>query len=352
MTEWQRVQIFDEMVHYDVHFEIFNPLSYQSYQLANEALIRRLKTDKSIDLFMNCASSDMLFEETMRELKTIAVPKLLICFDNLHAPFMHKSIAQYFDKVWLTSKETEPLFKQWGCNTIFQPYAANPYLYVDRYNRPVDRVAFVGTPYGTRSTIINDLLSGNVPCDVYFKRQRGDDGVAHSAKPFLERLQSLTRMLRFPIGRKVLYSKIVAKVYGTQLNSDNPFFYAKSSLSFEEMNSTYSNYGLSLNIIDLLTTAVLKKPIHKLHLRTFEIPMSAGLELVASNEELKSYFTDDEMVFYSNSDEMVDKARFYLQSSNESLCRQMKIKARKHAEREHCWKCRFDVVFKSMNLKS
>ena len=29
MTEWQKVQIFDEMAHYDVHFEIFNPLSYE-----------------------------------------------------------------------------------------------------------------------------------------------------------------------------------------------------------------------------------------------------------------------------------------------------------------------------------
>jgi len=349
MTEWQRVQIFNEMSHYNVHFEIFNPLSYESYQQANEKLIKRLKEDKSIDLFMNCASSDMLHAETMKDIRLLSIPTLLICFDNLHAPYMHKSIAPFFDMVWLTSKETEPMFKKWGCKTVFQPYAANPFLFVDRYKQHIDRLAFIGTPYGTRSAIINELLKGDVNCDVFYMRKDGNTK-APVKDSLPNRIRNVSWMSRFPIGRKVLLSKFVAKIKGTQLLQNHPNFHAKYSLSFEEMNVAYSNYGLSLNIVDLLTTAVLKHPIQKLHLRTFEIPMSAGLEIVAKNGELENYFSADEMIFYSDKEELIDKARYYTKPSNALLCRNMKIRARERAEREHCWKRRFDVVLNSMNL--
>ena len=78
--------------------------------------------------------------------------------------------------------------------------------------------------------------------------------------------------------------------------------------------------------------------------------MCAGLDMVAANEELSNYFSDDEMVFYTNNEEMVDKALFYTKPSNESLCRKMKTKARVKAEREHNWECRFDNVFNSLNI--
>lgn len=349
MTEWQRVQIFDEMSHYDVHFEIFNPLEFESYNQANEELLKRLKNDSSIDLFLNCASSDMLYPDTMKEISSLPIAKLLICFDNLHAPFMHKSIAPYFDLVWLTSKETEHMFKCWGCKSVFLPYAANPYLYTDRYSCNIERVAFVGTPYGTRSLIINKLLDNRVPCDVFCNKGRG---VKSSIKnPLWIRLRNVSRFSRFPIGRKLLYSKLKCHFSDISLDENNSFLTLYDSLTFEAMNGVYSDYALSLNIIDLLSTAILSKSIQKLHLRTFEIPMCAGLELVSYNEELAEYFTDEEMVFYSSTEEMGDKAKFYTDPRNSSICRSMKLRARDKAVKEHCWKKRFDVVFKELGCK-
>lgn len=349
MTEWQRKQIFDEMMHYGVEFEIFNPLNFDSFENANESLVSILSKRKDIDIFMNCASSDMLFPSTMKTLQSISIPKLLICFDNLHAPYMHKSIAPYFDLVWLTSKETAQMFQQWGCKIIFQPYAANPYLYKDRFTQDIGKVAFVGTPYGTRSLIINRLLDGGVPCDVFCKRKH--DVNISPKQPLRLWLRNIIRLSRFPIGRKVLYSKLNSHFSNHQLTEECGHLTLYDSLSFEAMNSAYSNYALSLNIIDLLSTAMLKHPIHKLHLRTFEIPMSAGLELVAYNEELLDYFSDKEIVFYRSFEEMVDKAKYYTDHRNSHLCRMMKLRARDRAVKEHCWKRRFDEVFSELDIK-
>ncbi|HBN04508.1 MAG TPA: glycosyltransferase family 1 protein, partial [Bacteroidales bacterium] len=103
-----------------------------------------------------------------------------------------------------------------------------------------------------------------------------------------------------------------------------------------------SAHSLSLNITELRNTYVLKKPIHKLHLRTFEIPMAGGLEFTSYTPEILNYFEPDkEIVLYDSDEEMTEKARFYLDPKNEYLCKIMKKNARKRSVSEHTWKNRF-----------
>lgn len=355
MSEWHFVQIFDELEHYDIHFDIFNPWEYQSYEVANDALISKLKNDRSYDLFMNCASSEMLFEDTMEKISLLPIPKLLICFDNLHAPFMHKAIAPFFDLVWLTSWETEPMFRKWGCKTVFLPYASNPFAFHDYFKKNISKVCFVGTPYGTRSMMFNNLSQGNVDVDVFCKTIAKDCQPEPKPMAFTSskesRLRVVSNLISFPIGRKVIYSGIKKIILKPQSLISSSHLTMLNQLSYEEMNKAYSNYALSLNVITLRNTAVLKHPVQKLHLRTFEIPMSAGLELVEYNYELAGYFSDKEMVFYHDKEEMVDKAKFYTNPQNEKLVREMKLKARQKAVKEHCWMNRFSVTFDILGLK-
>jgi spore maturation protein CgeB len=94
------------------------------------------------------------------------------------------------------------------------------------------------------------------------------------------------------------------------------------------------------------------KPVHKMHLRTFEIPMCGGLELASYTEELAGYFEDgNEIVLYNSNEEFISKAKFYLDKKNESLCLKMKKSARKRAELDHTWINRFDKVFEVLTLK-
>ena len=75
--------------------------------------------------------------------------------------------------------------------------------------------------------------------------------------------------------------------------------------------------------------------------------MCGGLQLASYTEELAGYFEDGkEIVLYHSKEEMVDKAKFYLDKKNESLVNSMKKAARVRAEKEHTWTRRFNEAFK------
>ena len=162
------------------------------------------------------------------------------------------------------------------------------------------------------------------------------------------------KLLSFSIGRKVISGAIINKILKRRdkklIGTNNLSIFP--SVEFKEMNYLYSNLALSLNITELRNTYVLDKPIHKLHLRTFEIPMSGGLELASYSSELSNYFEDGkEIVLYKTNEEMIDKAKFYLNPNNYSIINNMKKNARIKAENEHTWTKRFSIVIDALDLK-
>lgn len=352
MTQWQRVHIFDELKYHNVEVIVFNPSRYETLHQANEVLIETLRLNESgYDLFMNCCGSDLLWAETMRSLKELSIPKLLICFDNLHAPYMHKEIASFFDLVWLTSFETEYMFKKWGCQTIFLPYAANPFAFRDLYKEELSEVGFIGTPYGTRTMKLNQLLKQNIPCRVCGKLNSSSAEMT-GVNDVLAAIKSVKELSSFSIGRKVLLGKFLSKMKGNlELDDESKFLTTSGSVSFEEMNRLYSNFALNLNILELRNTYLLNRPVNKLHLRTFEIPMCAGIQITTYNNELASYFEEDkEIVFYRDLNEFVDKCRFYLDEKRIDVRKVMRKNIRVRAAQDHTWWNRFSVVFNKLGL--
>lgn len=346
MDKWQRVHIFDELQRNGHTIEVFNPLSYKDFNSANEEFIKSFKSRKNLpDLFMTCASSEQISVESISVVKIKSIPTLLICFDNLHAPFMHKRIAPFFDLVWLTSQETQYLFKKWGCKTIFMPYAANPFKFTSLPGDEIEAVGFIGSPYGTRIQKINHLIQNNIKCNVY--SSANNIKVINSTN-YKKLSNSLYNLSRFSIGRKVLLGAIKNKITNNSHNKlvMNEYLNLYNSVSFAEMNKLYSNLALSLGITELRNTYVLKNPVHKIHLRTFEIPMCGGLQITSFTEELSSYFEDGkEIILYNSDDELISKAKFYMKSENESLRKKMKLKARERALKEHTWSRRFEIIF-------
>lgn len=350
MHQWQRIHIFEELEKNGHQIEVFNPLMFSSTEEANEKLCDYLKT-KSFGLFMTCVSSEIIFRETIEEVKKSGLPTLLICFDNLHAPFMHKTIASSFDIVWLTSQETIGMFEKWGCkNIVFQTYAANPFNFTPNWGKVDNSINFIGTPYGGRVNKINKLTKSNVLCKVYsnslVKNNANKEEV--ETKDYQKLLKKTLEMLTFNIGRKVLHGAIKNKLFHSKesILDHNKYLQVLLSVSFLEMREKYSNSSLSLNITELRNTYVLNNPIHKMHLRTFEIPMSGGLQIASYTDELASYFKEDkEIVLYKSEEELVSKAKFYLHPKNDLLTSQMKKSARKRAAAEHTWINRFDNIF-------
>lgn len=354
MYRWQHTQIFDELQRYDINIVPFNPMNFISKDEANEKALSALRSD-NFDMFMTCMRDDYFYDSTLQEIHKMGIPMLLFCPDNLELPYLHQRIAKYFDVVWLTSSETANVYKKFGAKRIvFQTYAANPYLYSPQWSGNIYSIGFIGSPYGSRANKLNLLINAGMNCSVYsdslFKLGYNTSVGGKYELNICDAFKKGFDYLRFPIGRKVLYSTIKNKIItNSRLINDNPNLEKHHSISDEEMYKLYSNFVLSLNIAELRDTYCVTTPVYKVHLRTFEIPMCGGLQLTSYTDEIASYFEDGkEIVLYKNEEELLDKAKYYLSPSHEIDVAIMKRNARKRAEGEHTWKHRFDRVISEL----
>lgn len=352
MDKWQIFHIFDELERHDCHITVYNPLDYSNIEEANEKLGSYIDNN-SFDLFMTPHNCEDLYIETLLHIKQNGVPTLLICFDNLIVPFYHSKIAKHFDLVWLTSRETEEMFNKWGANVIFNPYAANPYFLKPNYYAEIERIAFIGTPYGSRVNMINTLTENRINVSLYSNTSSNTQNINSNNQSIWGYINPAYDLIRFGIGRKVILGALKQKKMGTdslKVNSD--YLERNPSVGIDELSDLYSNYALSLASTAARNTGILKKPVNIVNLRSFEIPMSGGLQICSYFDELAEYFEEDkEVIFYKSDEELIEKSKFYLEPENENIRMKMKIAARKRAENEHTWFCRFKKAFDYFGLE-
>jgi len=357
MYSWPKVHFRDELSRHGHDIFVFNLLNHSTIDEANERLCTSLKSHSlNCDLIVYLDIDDNIRKETILEIKKQSIPQVQFCPDNLHAPFLHRNNAPLVDLVWLTSIETKSLFEKWGCKCVFLPYAANPYTFKPEFAEEIRSVGFIGTPYGTRINKINNLTDNDIPCSVYSDKLISNDcqqdTIIFRRKQFLKFTDYELTGWRFDIGRKILLSKFLKRIiHQPQELSKSQFLNIFPSVTNEQMNSLYSNLSLSLNITEVWDTLLLKQPVHKLHLRTFEIPMCGGLQFAPYINELAEYFDDNkEIVMYKSKDEYIDKAKYYLRDDMFEKRTKMKHAARLRAEQEHTWTKRFKKIFELLKL--
>ncbi len=349
MYQWQKFHIIDELSRYNYNIEIFNPLAYSSLEEANKNLVNKIKKEK-YDLFMTARWLDNSFIIILDELKKIGIPSLLICFDNLVVPFDYKKFCKYFDLVWLTSTETKYLFDRWKSKTIFLPYAANPYLSNSLNNKieNENKICFVGNPYGSRVRMLNTLLKKEIPLCLYYNN-KNTNTLKYN---FLKIFKSIFYKLKYSYGRRLLISSFKKKFLNETILTKSQFLNVKNSVNPNDLASVYPKFSLSLSSTNALSSGLLKNPVKIVNLRNFEIPMFGGLQFCERSSEMLNYFDEDkEIIMYSDNNEMIDKAKFYLKEENSLIVQNMKNMARKRAKSEHSWYSRFKQIFKTLNIQ-
>lgn len=352
MTQWQRYHFLDELTRAGHLITFFNPLKYASLAEAYEQLITLIeKSSARFDLFFNSSPDSLLSKDTVMKIRSLGLPSLLICFDNLHAPWIHRSLAPLFDLVWLTSRETTYLFKKWGCNTIFQPYAANPRLFKPEPGEEIPGAVFIGTLYDDRVHRINQLTGAGINCTLFSDSLISCDKSQPGKKLTLSGMAlTLLRLAAFDPGRRVAVGRILNKIHsGRNRLNRNDYLQILPSVPFEEVSRIYSNYQFSLNITELRDTFHLNPPVHKLHLRTFEIAMCGGLQMAHRVPELAGYFTDGaEIILCDSHEDFLTRARYWTRPDKASEREKIKRQARLRAEKEHTWSHRFQAVFTAL----
>lgn len=346
---WQRFHIIDELAEYGITVEQINPLEFETAIEANNYLLSKVEIE-DYKLFITPHNEEKLFLSTLNSIKSKSIPTLLICFDNLLVPFFHKCIAPTFDLVWLTSKETKYLFDSWGANSIFLPYAANPYMFEPSGDEDNGRICFIGSPYGSRVNTINKLAENDIEVDL-FSGVRSSDKITKFAENKTRYFRPLLDLIKFKYGWMVIKAGIKQALLKPVL-SDNGNIKFNPHVPQDDICRMYSEYGLSISSTTARNTGVLKEPLPVVNLRSFEIPMSGGLQICRYSKEIAGYFEEGkEIVLYKTDEEFVEKVKFYLADEQKSLRLEMKRNARARAIRDHSWKCRFEKIFSELEIQ-
>ena len=353
MFYWQRIHFIDELLRNGIDIEILNPLDYDSLGQAHEVLLKKVKETK-YDLFFMSASL-YITKDILSCIKRHGVPTLCFRPDNLLIPYIDKKIASEFDLVWLTSIETENLYKKWGVNYFFAPYAANPFTFVPQYTKQINKVGFIGTPYGSRSNMINSFVKAGVEIDVFCRNNpslMSERFIPKFKGPTMSSWEVLLNNMRYKEGRIVMWANLLNRFQKHRLLEYESCINLLPKVSFDNLNSIYSNYALSLSSTSARNTDILKNPVNVINLRSFEIPMAGGLQFCRYCKELADYFEEDkEIVFYRTTEEMIDKALFFTSKARISDINSMKLAARRRATTDHTWTKRFNIAFKILGLK-
>ena len=353
MYQWQKYHIFDELDHHDCHIVVFNPLEYGSIDEANEKVLLCLKKQK-YDLFLTPHNEEWLYVGTIREIKKTGIPMVLILFDSLMTPLRHKNVAPFFDLLMLSQKDVTGTFRKYNLNVIVTHYAANPFYFSPiSVDKTINKMCFPGTPYGSRATLINKIIDKNIPMDLYFGGGYSLDTSAQHDSVNASKLRVLATLLRTDVGRKVVAGAVVGKLRGKGkgINLSSPVIKKFDSVTLAETNKIYAEHDLSLSIAAARNTGNLKHPVMIVHLRNFEIPMSGGIQFCEYFPELAECFEEGkEIIFYRTDDEMIEKAKYYLDPQREAERKKIRIAARRRAENEHTWFHRFSKAFDYLGL--
>lgn len=349
MYEWIRVHIISELETHGCFVKTLNPVFCESIDKANDLLTMEINT-ANYDLFITPHNENLLYKETLEAIKKRSVPTVLMCCDNLIVPFVHLRIAPQFDLVWLTSKETKYMFDNAGCHSIFLPYAANPNLI--RCAESVNGVGFIGTPYGSRSNMINCLTKRGIPVYCHFKTSKPKVQINRLKEDTISKLKVIRSFMSFYEGRKIIQGAIVNKFHKDAQLDKNEFLHEEFVVEPSELYTVYPRYSLALSSTTARNTGVLKKPLNIINLRAFEIPMSGGIEFCQYSDEIASYFEDGkEIVLFHDFNDMVDKAKYYLRPDNYEIREKMREAARNRAINNHTWWHRFIEVFQYLGIE-
>ncbi len=122
---------------------------------------------------------------------------------------------------------------------------------------------------------------------------------------------------RYEIAEKILQQKVQLKLVGldwdtfVKKHQNNPYLtYIGKSIYAEKYAQLISSSQFALGL--------LSKRFPELHTtRTFEIPACGTALITERNEELESFYKEDEVIFYDNVEELISKINYFSSHPNE-----------------------------------
>jgi spore maturation protein CgeB len=315
----------------------------------NQHLLDAFRAAERVDLFFGYFYSSVVYPETIRQIKQSGVPVVNFSCNNVHQFELVRDIAAEFDVCVVPEQAAQADFKRVGARPVRIQLAANPRVY---HPMPVPRtydVTFVGQRYADRAELLHHLHANAIAVRAWGagwqSRKRLDFAHVKAAVALVEdeRWDGVRRIVR----RRLTPSTSPVAVAD---NVDTSIFGGPRLLQ-RDLVTMFSRSRLSLGFATAGDSHRSAQRLTHLRLREFEAPMSGALYLTEHQDELAEYFTPgEEVLTYSDRDDLLDKARYYL--AHHEQAERVRRAAFKRARQQHTWQHRFSELFARLGLRT
>jgi hypothetical protein len=320
----------------------------------NQRLLERFRAARvaeGLDLFFGYFYSSVVYPETIDLIRASGVPTVNFSCNNVHQFDLVREIAPRFDVCVVPELAARADFEAVGAKPLRIQLAANPRVYRPFPEPRTYDVTFIGQRYADRAEYLSHLHEHGVAVRAWgagWQRRKQLD-LAHLKAALAlvedERFDGLRRLAR----RRI--SPSAADVHPPVPPADNveTSAFGGPRLLQKDLVKMFSQSRISLGFATAGESHRSEKRLMHLRLREFEAPMSGALYLTEHQPELAEYFEPGtEVLTYTDRDDLLDKARYYL--GHQEQAERIRRAGLERAWRDHTWQQRFKQLFQALGL--
>jgi spore maturation protein CgeB len=328
--------------------------------------IRAAHAEKPVDLFLSYFYDACVLPEAIDEIRSMRIRTVNWYCNGSYQLYLVSEISPHYDWCLVPEKSRLKDYVAMGAHPIYCQEAANPNFYKP-YRLPIEYdVSFIGQAYGDRPAYIKHLMDRGIDVRVWgpgWPRSSSTTGPVLPARPTRMPAPSVSPERALRIGRKLLtaqgwrtaalrLSQLMnngSRLEAVKSLTDEAVIYGGGVLSDTEMVKMYSRSKINLGFSTCGNTHLSEERITQVRLRDFEVPMSGGFYMVEYMEELEEFYEiGEEVVCYTNMQDLGDKIEYYLRHDRERET--IRRAGYERCLRDHSWHKRFATAFQQMGL--
>jgi spore maturation protein CgeB len=333
--------------------------------------VRAAHRKQPLDLFLSYFYNAHFDPAGFDELRALGISSVNFYCNSIYQFANVADIAAKVEYAWHPEKNARELYLQVGANPVWVQMAADPEVYRPLPDVPKNSSAcFVGQRYADRDRWMASLIRANLPIEIYGQGwgdepNRSVEKLPNSTAAYLGRVQhrpgtvsSYLDSTRWLISNDGVFAGVARFVrqirYRQATHKLSPLFMssARGPISFEKISEIFAAHDVVLNFSNVWSDGRPgSKLIPHVRLRDFEAPMCRTCYLTGYSEEIEEFYKlGEEIDTYHDSEELVDKTKFYL--ANPTAAEHLRTAGHVRARRDHTWVCRFRELLAKIDLRS
>jgi glycosyltransferase involved in cell wall biosynthesis len=326
--------------------------------------VRRAHRERPVELFLSYFYNAHFAPEGFSEIHSLGIPTVNYYCNSIYQFDLVAQVAAAANFAWHTEKDARASYLDVGANPVWVQMGADPEVY--RPVRSVERqpkVCFVGQRYADRDRHLAALVGAGVPLDIYGSGWTPEhSGNGNHDLPFAVGDEYLGRKLNKPGGLKSYAQATLRNVgrhglldgtlrtinqarYRSERRGIDPLLATAARGAAGDLSETFAAYEVVLNFSNVWADGRPgSKLIPHVRLRDFEAPMCRSCYLTGySDEILEFYEPGKEIDLYRDSQELIEKTKYYL--SHPAQAERLRARGYERARRDHTWQRRFEQLF-------